>query len=362
MEATPVPVLEKFKSKMIEFGRKHGQALAAMRSDPTISEPNHLYYDATKVFLDLKHYLGGDEWQKYATAAKKLYAEWALARSGRSLVGYWVFTEGLSQYLAEVNKTDAQAKAALTHLATRSAFAAVDPSSMTDYLRSRENAYLLLALLDTNSTNTAKIQALADNCYSHMDQWFGRQSAAFVKSFMVGLTSYSMIRANEREPRKEIVSVLANACDELWRMCWVEDSGAFKYVSVANADGETPDPAPDVNQLIAPMYAWVWRATGNQKYLDQADKIFMNGVERGWLGGIGVDGKLEGAKQFNQAHRFVFHYLDWRGEGFATAPADSGELVKVRAENVELQKQITAVANENTQLRNKLIQVREIVA
>lgn len=63
------------------------------------------------------------------------------------------------------------------------------------------------------------------------------------------------------------------------------------------------EPAPDLNQLIAPAYAWVYQRTGDLSYRDKADAIFAGGVKGAWL---------DGAKQFNQSYRWSFDYVKWR--------------------------------------------------
>jgi hypothetical protein len=351
---TPTPNLETFKTNLTKYGKKHGEMLLKLLPSETakILEPDEIcYYDPTKVYLDIAAFFPAESiWIKYAEAAKKHYSEWVLAHSGKSLVGYWVFSEGLAAWLKE-RPQDTQSKAALSQLVTKSAFAALPPANLASFSRSRENAYLLLALLDSNlPPDTARIKALTDNCYSHMDQWFGKKSATFVKSFMVGLTAYSMIRAHEKTPRQDLVTVLKDACDELWDTSWVESASAFKYSSVpTDEDGDAP--SPDLNQLISPMYAFVWSQTHDENYLVMADKIFSGGVLHSYF---------EGAKQYFQSHRLVFHYLDWRADGFTQT--EDPAFTKLRTEFLEMQKEFSSVTAEVTQLRNKLTQIKNIAS
>jgi hypothetical protein len=55
--------------------------------------------------------------------------------------------------------------------------------------------------------------------------------------------------------------------------------------------------------LIAPMYAWLYRVTGDIKYIQEGDQIWRGGVERAWL---------SNGKQFNQNYRMSFLYLKYR--------------------------------------------------
>ena len=61
--------------------------------------------------------------------------------------------------------------------------------------------------------------------------------------------------------------------------------------------------APDLNLLIAPVYAWLYHQTGNTVYRDRADQIFAGGVAGAFL---------SQGKQFDQNYRLSFEYLRWR--------------------------------------------------
>lgn len=359
MEETPVPEIEKFNSDLVKYGDQFGKNLVSLKIDPLVETPNELYYDPTKVYIDIATYLHDNAWLKYANAAKQHYSAWVLYRSGSKLLGYWVFTEGLARWL-ELNPNDLQAKAALTQLATRSAFASTATTGLKDYTRSRENAYLLLALVDTNSNNLLKLKALVDNAFGHLDQWFITKSAAFIKSFMVGLTTYSLIRTFEVYPelvqKDKLVNALKSAASDLWDICWVDANGAFRYTSKATDEGPG-DPEPDLNQLIAPFYYWLWKETGDRSFLDRADTIFASGVKNAWAAG---------AKQFNQNHRFVFTSLKWRSEGFKKSESD--EVIKLRSELEtalkkisENQVRIGQLLFDVEALESKLNKIREIL-
>jgi hypothetical protein len=64
------------------------------------------------------------------------------------------------------------------------------------------------------------------------------------------------------------------------------------------------DPAPDLNLLIAPAYAWMYRQTADVTYRQQGDEIFTGGVR---------NATLTEDKQFNQNYEYSFDYLAWRG-------------------------------------------------
>ena len=83
------------------------------------------------------------------------------------------------------------------------------------------------------------------------------------------------------------------------------DAEAFWYDST-----DATAAAPDLNLLIAPAYAWLYRQTGDPAYRDRGDQIFAGGVKLAWLG----------AKQFNQNYRWSFDYVRWRSGSPASSP------------------------------------------
>jgi hypothetical protein len=84
----------------------------------------------------------------------------------------------------------------------------------------------------------------------------------YIQPFMVGLTAQALIRYWEvtRDPR--VLPAVKTALDAIWERAWVPNNQAFWY------DNWVPDQtysfpakagAPDLNLLIAPAFAWVYR-------------------------------------------------------------------------------------------------------
>ena len=86
---------------------------------------------------------------------------------------------------------------------------------------------------------------------------------------------------------------------------WMPGAEAFWYDST-----DTTAAAPDVNLLIAPAYAWLYRQTGDPAYRDRGDQIFAGGVKRA---------SLSDGKHFDQSYRWSFDYVKWRR---GTSPKD----------------------------------------
>jgi len=95
------------------------------------------------------------------------------------------------------------------------------------------------------------------------------------------------------------------AMDWLWEFAWIERDQAFYYRNPKPYDppAEAQKGAPDLNLLIAPAFAWLYRLTGDPSYRERGDRVFAGGVKGAWLGG---------GKQFSQSYRWSFDYVHWR--------------------------------------------------
>jgi hypothetical protein len=100
---------------------------------------------------------------------------------------------------------------------------------------------------------------------------------------MFGLTAEALITTYERTQDARIPQALKVGADWIWQNMWLPASSAFQYMSVEVAGVGGPDPAPDLNLLIAPVYAWLYNQTGLNKYRDAGDQIFAGGVKLAYL-------------------------------------------------------------------------------
>ena len=62
----------------------------------------------------------------------------------------------------------------------------------------------------------------------------------------------------------------------------------------------------DLNMLIAPLYAYLYYQTGEDRFLQRGDQIFAGGVKNAELEIVST------AKQFMQNYRTSFRYVAWR--------------------------------------------------
>src|SRR3979411_3306452 len=126
---------------------------------------------------------------------------------------------------------------------------------------------------------------------------------------MVGLTERALITRYDKTADPRVLPAIKQALDWLWANAWVPAYQAFWYENWA-ADPATPIWAirdapgvPDLNLLIAPAFAWVYKQTGDITYRDRGDQVFAGGVLVAYLG----DGK-----HFDQNYWWSVDYVNWR--------------------------------------------------
>src|SRR5436190_1936194 len=196
---------------------------------------------------------------------------------------------------------------------------------------SREEAYGLMAHPHAGrlgATPRASTPQIAEKNFAYMDQWFGSKSfrcpsicdpaAAkgqyYIQPFMVGLTAEALIMWFDKTGDARVLPALRQAMDWLWANAWVAGDQSFWYENWVPTPA-TPFPAqpgaPDLNLLIAPAFAWIYKQTGDTTYRDRGDQVFAGGV---------LNAYLAGGKQFDQNYKWSFEYVRLRSVTDATAP------------------------------------------
>ena len=297
----PLPQLSKWESQMKSYGATHC-AMLKNPGTPYDTALNGTYYDAQWVYEQIAEYTGDTTWYSCADAVEKVYRDKYVMASNGAIPGYWNFTHGILEDYIRTN--DENSAKAVRLLATNAAYAPdTTPLSYTaDAAYSREVAYTIEAYLDQEEMGNArrpKLTALVDQAFDHMDQWFGRKNAPYVRPFMVGLTAHALIRWYDKTGDARVLPAVQKAMDALWSQMWLPAAGAFKYTDRVVDSGGT-EAAPDLNLLIVPSYGWLYKKTGDVKYRDQGDAIFVGGVNGAFM---------VNPKQFNQNYRWSFEYV-----------------------------------------------------
>jgi len=310
-----IPGLPAWEDNMRTFGQNHCKEIrdSAKSFDDRLAAS---YYDAILVYSKIYQHTGDSSWIPCISGAKEIYRDrYVIANNGK-VPGYWNFTEGLTRDFEK--RGDQISKKAAILLSTQAAFAVDDTplSSTTDSLLSREVAYAIVSYLDAErlgQPRRPRLEQLVDQALGHLDQWFVRKSAPYIRPFMVALTARALIMYQEVTSDPRILPALRNAADWLWEHTWNQNHKAFQYTDRKVESGGT-ELAPDLNLLIAPMYAWIYRQTGILAYRQHAEMIFDGGVSGAYV---------QGAKQFNQNYFWSFELVSWLKQGpkSQTAPA-----------------------------------------
>lgn len=271
------------------------------------------YYDAGKTFEYLSRRYSDPSLLVTAQQAANFYVTRYADKAGYVVPGYWNFTTGLRilGYNNAVNMLAQNASYCMTNVASE---------PLWDTARSREVAYCIRAVLDARMLGypfdqTRQFQLIAA-AQSHLEQW-ANNTAPYLRPFMVGLTAYSVARyADEIEPlgiRERLQAVATKMKNELW----LESARAFRYTDRIVVGPADLDPAPDLNLLIAPMYAWL----GDKEF---AGKVFNGGAEGAYLG------NFDNMKQFNQNTQFIEEFSQWLNNATPTPiPTPSPTLTAV---------------------------------
>lgn len=305
--SVPIPELARWESQMKKFGKIHGDRLAELTSIPPNQKPEATYYDAIRVYYQIADYTGDRSWDRYAFLAKRFYRdEYVLRKDLMGAVpGFWNFTHGL---LMDYQRTrDRRSREAVILLSKKAAFAgdSTPLRSTKGEEASREVAYALMSYINAERLGEPRRQrqsALVDQALGHIHQWFVEKSSKDWAPFMFALTAealidyYQYVRKDDR-----ITASLRLGADTIWETAWIPGQEAFFY----RAD-EPTNAGPDLNLIIAPVYAWLYLRTGETKFRDRGDRVFAGGVKGAWL---------NGDKQFNQSYHWSFDYVRWRKEG-----------------------------------------------
>lgn len=303
---TPVaiPSLALWESQMKTVGAQHCANLASS-SFSFDSKLAATYYDAQWVFYQIADYTRDSSWNTCAARAEGVYRDQYVVPNNGSIPGYWNFTHGLMHDYLRTG--DAASKNAAISLSRNAAYSPDStPLAWTvsaDY--SREVAYAIMGYLNAETlgeSHRARLDSFVNQAFGHLDQWFGSKTAPYVRPFMVGLTAHALISHAEQRGDSRVLPAMVQAMDWLWANTWLPGSQAFMYTD-RNVDSGGREPAPDLNLLIAPAFAWLYHQTGEVRFRDRGDQIFAGGVANAFLAN---------GKQFNQNYRWSFDYVKWR--------------------------------------------------
>lgn len=287
---------------MVEYGARH----CAELDNPRLTADDRLaatYYDQMRVMAGIGDYTGQSRWRQCAARARAIYRDTYVLANDADVPGYWNFTTGLRMDYERTG--DPVSKLAVIKLSQNAAYCrdSTPAESTASHIRSREVAYCIVALINAEAVGgpvRRRHATMVTQAYGHLDQWFVRfeWSGDDLAPFMVGLTAHALIRDWEHTGDPRLIPGLRRAADWLWTNAWVPRDRSMWY-----RGGDRRKGAPDLNLLIAPMYAFLYRHTGETTYRVAGDQLFEAGVALAWL---------DGAKQFNQQYWWSFDFVKWR--------------------------------------------------
>lgn len=293
----PIPDLSLWESHMIGFGTTYCNRNSIIANGLWEGDGNSVwFYDGIRVYHQIAKYTGNASWYDCAGYVEEVYKPYAT--NGAS--GWRVFPHGL--YMDYLRSGDATSKAAAIALAINSAFAPTGGGIIAglDGLQRETayvvNAYRIAGLL--GSPNSTMYARSVDFLLGMIDQRFVSKTEPTLKPFMVGLMMEALIQYYDETKDPRVPPAIKAAADGIWTRAWIPASNAFYYENTNPTSA-----APDLNLLIAPAYAWIYKLTGDSLYQQRGDLIFHGGVTGAYLAG---------GKQFSQNYRWSFDYVNWR--------------------------------------------------
>lgn len=319
----------------------------------------HEFYSSANSFHQISDYLGETEpWLTYADWSNEVFRTYLIS-TGYSTQGYRRFTHGMYGERVRRNNVTLEELEMLRDIPAFSRVAEGRGRGGGEH-RSREVALALVANVHAERAGSTRVMENGAPRFQTFIPWMGSHlyewrtgdyvnppdgySSRFAP-FMFGITAHALIEYIEWEreigndPNQywlveypmdygsgttpgattvqwpTIVDALADvatwavveARHELGDPMWVPDSRG--YATFLYEDINSVRIATDLNLMIAPAYAWLWKETGNRQFRDWADQLFGAGALRSPQSATGS------GKHFNQQFFNSFDYIRWRAEG-----------------------------------------------
>lgn len=260
------------------------------------------------------------------------YGTYYVAPNNGAVTGFWAFSEPLVERF--IRRGDATAKDLAIKILLNAAFSAGNPGTdVATVPYSREVAYALTSHIHVprtgyvlNAGQIARRTFLFETALNHLDRW-ANNTDVFCHPFMVGLTMKALIDYWEYIVEDErILTKGIDAANYIWDNCWLEADSAFTYADRDTGNPIDLEPQADLNQLISPLFGWIWSQTGNLIWRTRGDKIWNGGLPvysgathtgGSWLGTRSAANPA--GKQYNQQLYWGPRYVEW-GELPVTIP------------------------------------------
>lgn len=312
----------------------------------------HEFYDSANTFYLISDYLGEEQpWTRYAESASDVYRYGYLVPNDYKTAGWRRSSDGLYERFLRRGDVTLQE---LEWLRDRPAFSKVSEGRGQGGAahRSRAIAFAVESNIIAERAGSKRkmengqprLAVFVPWMGSHLYEWRTgyyrgtyRQGSPRFAPFMFGITAHALIefveweRENGRDPSTywpeefplDYGPRIASTAEKVhWQSIseaiadvaiWAVESarhengepmwrfGGFLYENINDASA-----AYDLNLMIAHVYSWLWKETGDTRFLQLGDELFKVGA--------GSSESITG-KHFNQQYRFAFDFLKWRSEG-----------------------------------------------
>ena len=289
------------------------------------------FYDGVMVYYNIEDLLkNGKNWAQCRNNVKQVYRDnYALVKPIQT---FMMFSEG---YYTDYLKTSDPADLELINKFNNETYSPYHGVYVDVSYLQREVAYVLRnqvhgAALKQNVTAIGQSpefmrEYAKDHVLGMIDQICLSRNAQYWENFMAGLQADALIQYYTligKDPR--IPPALGCLADYLYQNQWQAiNAGSFPYdkfqwhVNENYANGATSC-MNTLNNLISPLYAWLFMVTGDSTYQAEGDAIFSHGVvfDCGPLPSgpaayltfpFGSDGK-----NFSQQYYLGPRYVEWR--------------------------------------------------
>ena len=323
----PIPGLAQWESNMTQLGHRYCDSTTYKSSRDSLNaagnfltswdwEQDAWYYDGGRVYQQIASYTSDPSWNHCALTILDPYRQWQLANNGNMPL-YAIFAYGMAMnYWRTGEPSDADALQVLATKPWGANFGGwVDPYWI------RESAYGADVRIANELITKRRDRLLAkniDKLLGHLDMVYNGQLGA-AHPFMVGLAMETLIHYYDMtlaqgHPDYRVPPVIKRALDALWRDYYVSGTHALRYT---RWDVPTADNWNELNDTVAPAYAWYWSITGDAASLSRGDELFQHVFD--------VPGQFDWCgKQFSQMYKWSFDFVRWRsGLGSSTTIEDN---------------------------------------
>ena len=359
-----IPNLSTYKASALNYGTSNCaqdfDALRTIRPNDTsnltpvgaATTYGSWFYDGVLAYWNVQDLLLNDtsNWAQCRANVKQVYRDgYVLPNGGANIFEFMMFTEG---YYKDYLSTGDGADLTLindfdSHMLAPYHAVLVDVSyDQRETVYALKNAIYASKLGQNNPRFPANSTVfwrdyLLDHVLGHVDQICLSKNAQYFESFMVGLEAEGLLQYYDlvnQDPR--IPPAIRCLADYMYSNVYntvTSDQGAFPYdklrmqTDYGYANGGSC--MVNLNMLIVPMYAWLFKNTGLTTYQTEGDEIWNHGVLFDGCGG-GLAANLTGprgnaGKQFSQQYYWGTSYVTWRSPAVTRPAPPSGISARV---------------------------------